>query len=151
MCPRIQLCGHAWPALFARNEQTLPHPTKAVVRHSKLSQLCFGSQADEWPRPISCPLRVESRPQQRAEPRSALPSIADIMGICGEVSFGPLSDSCIAAEPAHSITSLARPNRAIGKATPSALAVLRLMTNSVFVDCWTGRSAGFAPLRIRPT
>ena len=32
---------------------------------------------------------------------------------------------------------------------PSALAVLRLMTSSTFVDCWTGRSAGFSPLRIR--
>jgi hypothetical protein len=51
----------------------------------------------------------------------------------------------------YSITSSARPNRAIGKARPSDLAVLRLMTNSVFVDCWTGRSAGFSPWRIRPT
>ena len=31
---------------------------------------------------------------------------------------------------------------------PSALAVCRLMTNSNLVDCKTGRSAGFAPLRI---
>src|SRR6516162_7766164 len=29
---------------------------------------------------------------------------------------------------------------------PRALAVLRLMTNSIFVGCWTGRSAGFSPL-----
>jgi putative tryptophan/tyrosine transport system substrate-binding protein len=31
-----------------------------------------------------------------------------------------------------------------------ALAVLRLMTNSIFVDCWTGSSAGFSPLRMWP-
>ena len=31
---------------------------------------------------------------------------------------------------------------------PSALAVLRLMTSSNLVGCSTGRSAGFAPLRI---
>ena len=32
---------------------------------------------------------------------------------------------------------------------PSAFAVLRLITSSTLVLCWTGRSAGFAPLRIR--
>ena len=32
---------------------------------------------------------------------------------------------------------------------PSALAVLRLMTNSNVVGCKTGRSAGLAPLRFR--
>ena len=31
------------------------------------------------------------------------------------------------------------------------LAVLILMTNSNLVDCMTGRSAGLAPLRMRPT
>jgi hypothetical protein len=35
-------------------------------------------------------------------------------------------------------------------ARPSALAVLRLMTSSIFVTCCTGRSAGFSPLRMRP-
>ena len=35
--------------------------------------------------------------------------------------------------------------------SPSALAVLRLMTNSNVVGCSTGRSAGFAPLRILST
>jgi hypothetical protein len=37
-----------------------------------------------------------------------------------------------------------------GISSPSALAVLRLMTNSNFVDSWTGRSAGLAPLRMLP-
>jgi hypothetical protein len=50
----------------------------------------------------------------------------------------------------YSIASSARPNSVIGKVRPSDFAVLRLMTNSVFVDCWTGRSAGFSPLRRRP-
>jgi hypothetical protein len=30
------------------------------------------------------------------------------------------------------------------------LAVLRLITKSNFVDCWTGKSAAFSPLRMRP-
>jgi hypothetical protein len=33
---------------------------------------------------------------------------------------------------------------------PSVLAILRLMTSSTFTACWTGRSAGLAPLRILP-
>jgi hypothetical protein len=34
---------------------------------------------------------------------------------------------------------------------PSDLAVLRLMSSSIFTACCTGRSAGFSPLRMRPT
>src|SRR4029078_11734258 len=50
--------------------------------------------------------------------------------------------------PSHSITSAARASRVGGTLTPSALAVLRLMTSSNVVGCSTGRSAGFAPLSI---
>src|SRR5215472_2656132 len=50
----------------------------------------------------------------------------------------------------HSITSSARASRVIGKVIPSVLAVLRLMINSTFVACCTGRPAGFSPLRMRP-
>src|SRR5262245_63492735 len=48
----------------------------------------------------------------------------------------------------HSITSSAMASRPGGMVRPSALAVLRLITNSNLVDCTTGKSAGFAPLRI---
>ena len=50
----------------------------------------------------------------------------------------------------YSITSSARARIDGGTARPSALAVLRLMTSSNVVGCWTGRSAGLAPLRILP-
>ena len=50
----------------------------------------------------------------------------------------------------HSITSSARACRVKGTSRPKALAVLRLMISSSFVDCWTGKSAGFAPWRIFP-
>src|SRR6516164_287186 len=50
----------------------------------------------------------------------------------------------------HSITSSARPDNGSGTVRPSALAVLRLITSSIFVTCCTGRSAGFWPLRMRP-
>src|SRR5262245_42756534 len=52
--------------------------------------------------------------------------------------------------PFHSITSLARARSVGGTESPMALAVLRLMTNSNFVGCSTGKSAAFSPLRIRP-
>ncbi len=52
--------------------------------------------------------------------------------------------------PVHSITSSASNCIAFGTARPSALAVFRLITSSNLVGCTTGRSAGRAPLRIRP-
>jgi hypothetical protein len=52
--------------------------------------------------------------------------------------------------PFHSIISSARTMMDGGIVRPSALAVFRLMTSSNLVGCWTGKSAGFAPLRIRP-
>src|SRR5262245_46839006 len=52
--------------------------------------------------------------------------------------------------PIHSITSSANASNLSGISRPSAFAVLRLITKSNFVDCWTGNSAGFSPLRMRP-
>ena len=49
----------------------------------------------------------------------------------------------------HSITSSARASSDCGTSSPSALAVLRLMTSSYLVGACTGRSAGFSPLRMR--
>src|SRR5262245_7035794 len=52
------------------------------------------------------------------------------------------------APPDHSITSSARARILSGMVSSSVLEVLRLITNSNLTDCITGRSAGFAPLRI---
>ncbi len=48
----------------------------------------------------------------------------------------------------HWITSSARSSSDCGIVTPSAFAVLRLITSSNFVGCSIGISAGFAPRRI---
>ena len=56
---------------------------------------------------------------------------------------------CIDARHAKAVLKK-RPNNESGTVMPSAFAVLRLSTSSIFVDCWIGRSAGFSPLRIRP-
>src|SRR6516162_6963753 len=51
----------------------------------------------------------------------------------------------------HSITSSASESRLSEILMPSAFAVLRLITVSNLLTCMTGRSAGFSPLRTRPT
>jgi hypothetical protein len=48
----------------------------------------------------------------------------------------------------YSITSSAATSSVCGTVRPSAFAVLRLMTKSNLVGCSTGKSMGFAPLRI---
>src|SRR5215468_6565778 len=50
----------------------------------------------------------------------------------------------------HSITASARASNVGGTATPSALAVLRLITSSNLVGCSIGRSAGFVPRKRFP-
>ena len=50
----------------------------------------------------------------------------------------------------HSITSSARASSVGGTSRPRTLAAWRLMHSSNLVDCITGKSAGLAPLRIRP-
>jgi hypothetical protein len=51
----------------------------------------------------------------------------------------------------YSITSSARASSVGGTVRPSALAALRLITNSNLVGCSIGRSVGLAPLRILST
>jgi integrase len=55
----------------------------------------------------------------------------------------------VAARP-HSITSSAATSSLSGTVRPRTLAVTWLMTSSNLVACTTGRSAGFAPFRMRP-
>jgi hypothetical protein len=51
----------------------------------------------------------------------------------------------------YSMTSSANASSFGGTLTPSAFAVLRLITKSNLVGCWTGRSPGLLPLRMRST
>ena len=57
-------------------------------------------------------------------------------------------ESAALVKHGYSITWSARSSTDCGIVSPSALAVLRLMTSSNFVGCSTGRSPGLAPLRI---
>src|SRR5262249_51201006 len=109
------------------------------------------------------------------QPMEFLPKRRDL-GLCGRIAFGiphqhadpshaiTLLRPCRkrpgsrAAEQRddfaatdHSITSSARASTVAGTSSPSALAVLRLITSSYLVGACTGRSAGFSPLRMRST
>ena len=63
--------------------------------------------------------------------------------------LAPADRASFAGAFPHSITSSARASSVGGTSRPSAFAVLRLMTSSNLVGAWTGRSLGFAPLRMR--
>jgi hypothetical protein len=83
---------------------------------------------------------------------SAFPSIAGISLRCRELAVWarcrPLHCSNWRS---YSITSSARSRNEAGSVNPISFAVLRLTINSYFVGSCTGRSAGFAPLRMRST
>ena len=76
---------------------------------------------------------------------SATPPKADVNS---PPRLSPLSATSRLAP--HSITSSASASIMGGMSRPSALAVLRLITNSNLVGCMTGRLAGFSPLRTLP-
>jgi len=63
----------------------------------------------------------------------------------------PLRANSGHCERNYSITASARVINVGGSVRPRTLAVVRLMTNSNVVGCWTGRSPGFAPRRILST
>jgi hypothetical protein len=86
-------------------------------------------------------------------PKSAPGSKADLKEPMIDVRSSPTTYSttafALALPPPHSITSSARVSSVGGIVRPSAFAVVTLMTNSYLVGVCTGRSAGFAPLRMR--
>jgi len=102
--------------------------------------------------------------QQSPRPNVRFGSKADIGAYTRHVRFTPKSghwlsvlgcplvpkaDICAAANSRYSITSSARPSNGSGTARPSALAVLRLITNANLSGCCTGSSAGLVPFRMR--
>jgi len=77
---------------------------------------------------------------------------ADIVAACRHVRFvSKPAVSNRSKQRSYSITSSARASSVGGNVMPRTLAVIRLMISSTFTACWTGRSAGLSPLRMRPT
>ena len=87
---------------------------------------CAVAESYDWHRRPLCTRRKRPRRRQPAEQRDEL-------------------------APFHSITSSARASSIGGISRPSALAVLILITNSKWIGCSTGSSAGWAPFRILST
>src|SRR5712664_1655673 len=86
---------------------------------------------------------VKLRRTQCEQMSSELPLKADIAQHSRHASNVPTPDM-----PCYSITSSARVSSVGGTMMPSAFAVFKLITSSYLVGCSTGRSAGFAPLKI---
>ncbi len=82
---------------------------------------------------------------------SALPLEADMRRTGWDVRVANNGLMHRSKQHRHSITSSARSSSDFGTSTPSALAVLRFTTSSNLVGCSTGRSPGFAPLKILST
>jgi hypothetical protein len=85
---------------------------------------------------------------------SALARFADLTQSARDVREVPEPDMSTCSKRCarmrgYSITSSARASTVVGISRPSALAVLRLITNSYLFGACTGRSAGFSPLRMR--
>jgi hypothetical protein len=79
---------------------------------------------------------------------SALPQKADIEKHCCDVCFVPKRDQRRRSKKrSYWITLSARATKPAGTATPTASAVLRLITNSNLVGCSTGMSATSEPRR----
>src|SRR5215510_9331384 len=81
-------------------------------------------------------------------PHATLASRRPAMALPGSDLHRLIAPALPGAFP-HSITSSAAACSVSGTVSPSALAVLRLSTNSNLVGCMTGKSEGFSPLRIR--
>ena len=120
------------PAIFDRQVSTLDKPGF--------------NQAPTESGCINLPCRIVSGPdQQRPDPADALTLLCPRR----QRPRSRTAEQSDELPPPHSITSSARPRSVTGKVMPSVFAVLRLMTSSTFVDCWTGRTAGCSPLRMR--
>src|SRR5215472_14411509 len=101
-------------------------------------------------------------------PTSAAPQVVGYLGYCGRdanvvatAAHDPLqtcarAPSCnyqrctFSGVVAYSITSSAMARSCGGISMPSSVAVRRLMTKLNLTACWTGSSAGFAPMRMLP-
>jgi hypothetical protein len=101
------------------------------------------------------PVGVKSTNYRAAPSLSALPPISRPRQDGFDATLSAItrlmhrSKTCAIAR--YSITSSARSKNNSEIVSPSAFAVLRLMTSSNFVGCRIGKAAGLAPLRIRPT
>jgi hypothetical protein len=109
--------------------------------------LSLGNQANTRPKMPEYGLRSSSSASVPALPRRRRSTIANPVPSAQQLTDAPKQTTRRGS--GYSITSSARASSVGGTSRPSAFAVLRLMTNATRVDCSTGKSAGFSPLRMR--
>ena len=90
-----------------------------------------------------------SQGESAAHPRAAVTEIRSHSHFVPQAAVSGCSNKC-EENKTYSITSSASESSLSGTVRPSILAVSALIISSNFVDCMTGRSAGFAPLRMWP-
>jgi hypothetical protein len=102
-----------------------------------------------WERPEVKFLRAtrQSLPIDLARTTSAHPPTAEVSLRCGKCRNGPMKDIRFSLDDlvGYSITLSARASNVSGTITPSAFAVLRLITSSNRVGCSTGMLATLMP------
>src|SRR5215475_9435751 len=127
------MCPLASKAEIEIRKQEFPKPVNCRLA---VLDVRFGSKADMCAakRHVCFPPNSDRESEIPQKAVSALPPKADM---CGAL--------------AYSITSSAAKRMPVGMVKPSAFAGLGLTTNSNFVGCSIGKSAGFAPFRIRAT
>ena len=147
-CSRAAQCGYQ----FTPSNMDCQPPTGVMQLEGTISHLdvlrCGISNR---------PMSVEGhKPRRRSGPGVGLcplylPSRRNFLHR-SERRQAPQGDICSAAKRyRYSITSSASCWSCQGTSRPSAFAVLRLMTSSYLVGACTGRSAGFAPRKMRST
>jgi hypothetical protein len=148
--PRFQRDLFARDVALDPGGTTVPRITALHMLRSTISTVSAPASSSfrgslPHPRQPLCTLRVRRHRRLTQHP---LPGSS--LGLTW-AGLAPADRASLAGAFAYSITSSARASSTGGISRPSALAVLRLMTNSNLVGRWTGRSAGLAPLRIGPT
>src|SRR5262249_17345777 len=139
-------------------------PRPVVRRRARLQPNQTGRQSTEERQNLRTPkLLAQNRPSLCIDPVHLKNMLRQVQSDRSNLAHGwlPFAADSIRQQfgtqmpegghpPHHSITSSAVTSRVCGTARPSIRAVEALITNSSLVDCTTGKSAGFAPLRMRP-
>ena len=148
-------------------EALCPKPPRAGTR---AIDACYGSECVAKPFWASCGASLSRRPPSwrnhdsfcglgdpNVSPLNEMSGYCNTFGLKagGQAAIRPLPLFTDVPEAAilllHSITLSACASKEVGTVTPSALAVLRLITSSNSVGCSIGRSAGLAPFNILST
>src|SRR5262245_20644657 len=131
-----------------------PHgfPT-IVVRYFEVHQDHVRVLGRGQPAALLAVLRCENL-EAAAQLEARLEHVQVVVVVFDVEHFGHVADSVLfgscSDHPFTSITSSAMASSPGDGVRLSALAALRLITNSKVVDCMTGRSPAFSPLRILP-